>query len=220
MPGPKGGGATKFHYEGYRLSFRAKDPKTGKENEVVVYAVGEQQASDNMKPLRLTANEAVVETTDKSLKITTTVRENNGVLEIVRKIMADKELVFERIHIQLESRALACPMLAGLVSGGGECTECQSCGCVGPICNPKLGEYGNGAKTNWARATLSVQTFENGLPHEVTINSSTTPLDVAILSWSKGVNFESLTLRQGQSILIQESIPISREEAGKLPSEY
>jgi hypothetical protein len=205
MPGPKGEGVTQLQYEGYRLTMRVKDPKTGKKERVVIYAVGAQQTSANLKPVRLNeaGTESLVQTTDKSMDLRTRVVEKNGVVEIVRRLLANKEFEVERVEILVEQPRMAC-LLGGLVFGKGICTECQGCGCTGPKCTG-----GN----DWARGTPSSRPFEHPLPNEEPTSSSPTQ-DIAVLTWTEGVNFKPITLTRGQSIVLREILTFNPEDAG------
>lgn len=208
MPGPKGQGVTQLQYEGYRLTLRVKDPKTGKGERVVVYAVGPQQTSANLKPVTLskTKTESVVETADESLGITTRVVEEKGVVAIVRELRARRTIEFERVEIQVEQQSMAC-LIGGLVFGNpGICTggtECQGCGCTGTECT---------GGSNWARGTASSRPFETPPPNEETTSSSPTQ-DIAVLTWTEGVNFKPITLTRGQFIVLREILTFNREDA-------
>lgn len=210
MPGPNGVGVTQLEHEGYLLALRVKNSRTEREEEVVLYAVGAQQASANLRLVRQnkTETESVVQTPDKSIEITTTVKEKDGAVEVLRRIAntgyVSAKVVQAIIEVErfrfTDTRAAPCPIRGGLVYGLTNCNDCQGCGCAPPNCTmgPK-----------YAQGTSRSCAFEDALPNRALPQQSTRQ-DVAALDWSEGVNFKSITLSPGRSIQLREILSFSQ----------
>ena len=213
-------GARDLHHEGYAIAYRAKNPRTGKEEDRLAYAFGARQVS-NLKPVKQKAGQTIVRTRDGELEITSEVKWDHTLNELRTwrsfKVTGTTEVVVLAIESYIDNLhkgdfaqvAFTAGMIEAALATGpiaifsGQICECpvcpiQPCPDPGPDPDPGPGNRGYQLKSGRYRALLN-PLGPALIASDPVVSEILKSNPVNVVSWKAGENMPSETIARGKN---------------------
>lgn len=219
IPGPNSEGTTYLQHEGYAIAYRAKNIKTGEDEDRLAYVFG-AQLINNLEPVKQEGGRTTARTRDGALEITSEAKWDEKLHELNTrrsiKVTAATEATILAIENHIDTarkandihqvvatvRAIQAALIAGPTTGG----RAQDCDCgpcwPGRPCQPGYllpsGAYR--ASLNMmetVRTTPALIAGSAGMPTSTQMSKGTF---VNVLSWVRGVNMPSASVAPGDGL--------------------
>jgi hypothetical protein len=215
IPGPNGREVTFLQHEGYAVAYRIKNPNTGKEEDRLAYAFGQQVV--NLESVPHSGTQAIVRTKDGALEITSEAQwdEKLNELRAWRSVTATTALVVLAIESHADAvRRATYPdrvravlqvtqsaLLAGFgISGRIKKCDCPPCPLRGCSVGFRLPSGGFRASQDMVKSADDVSALiagGAGMPEMTEMSKGSV---VNVLSWKRDVNMPSEPIAPGKGL--------------------